>query len=101
MQHNAKTAAFILPRENHNSAETLLTLIVPAVLRRASGYRKFTPPERQDAPVRGIFYSLAPWSQNIAKDGASVVCRDESCETEKTAADVIFCFRVCLISTEF
>lgn len=43
----------------------------------------------------GVFYSPAPlWSQAIAQDRASVVCRDESCDTEKTAADAIFWFRV-------
>lgn len=101
MQGNAKTAAFILLLKNHNSAEALLTLIVPAVLRRASGSRKFPPTQRQGAPVRGIFDSLPPWSHKAAQDGASVVCWDESCDTEKTAADVIFCSRVCLISAEF
>lgn len=43
----------------------------------------------------GVFCSPAPpWSQTIAQDRASVVCRDESCDTEKTAADAIFWFRV-------
>lgn len=82
MQHNAKPAAFILSRFFFNFNG-------PGAAEGSVRLQKV-----HIAKAAGMFYSLAPWSQNSAQDGASVARGDERCGTEKTAADVIFWFRV-------